>query len=187
MCILLIFLGVIYVVKIKYTVSSVDFYFFSVNSLQDAESASLYAQEVRAKGGAGYVYYDQREYIVIASVYTDKEIAEKISQKNGGKVVKRSLPSRSFLDKNQTDATKRAYEKVLAYLKGLTTISYEYDCKRESLESVKRELIYYENAIKNEDLPIFSSLELCPADYLDSVKIKYYACELAFVAYKYFC
>ncbi len=67
------------------TVSSkeCDYYAVQTGMYSDQKTAELYAKNIRARGGAGYVYYDGI-YRVVASVYSEalqaRSVAEKMEQ-----------------------------------------------------------------------------------------------------------
>jgi hypothetical protein len=187
LCIILVVIGVFYVININYTITGAEYFCFCAQTAKDEQTAQQYSEEVRNKGGAGYIFSENNEYYIIASIYFDRETAEKIAEKNGGTVLKRNLPTLTFSSKKLLNAVKDEYKKIGFYLKSLIKTSYNYDNKRESLEGLQSELNFYEQALQSKSLSIFNKLSICPEQYLESVKIKYYACELAFVACEYFC
>lgn len=186
MCLALIIFGLFYAVKLRYTVKGESYYFFCVEQTEEKTEAEKFADDVQKKGGAGYVYDDFGQYCIMASVYLDKDVASAIAQKNGGSVFSLSLPTLSFFDKSQAQQQSLLYTKICDYIRSLITLSYGFDTSRESVDAVARELELYENSIKSETHPVFSELSLKNYENC-GITLKYYACDLIFTAYKYFC
>ena len=185
-CLALIVVGLLHVIKIKYTVKGESYYFFCVKQTDDAYEAECCIVDTQKKGGAGYAYSNLGQYYIMASVYLDEDTASSIARKNGGTVFSLSFPSLSFFNKNQAQEQSVLYTKICGYIHSLITLSYGFDTKKESADTVFLELENYENTIKTDSHPVFSGLNLKKFENF-GVNLKYYACDLIFTAYKYFC
>ncbi len=184
-CIILLVVCFFYLVKIKYTVNGMKYYCFCAYTTLDKEKAEQYAREVQLKGGAGYLY-EEDKYYIIASVYNDKQRAESIAKKNNGSMILCEFPSLSFVDKTKANELKKLYEKIDKYARFLIELSYSLDSGKESLQGVQGELKNYENDIKEEDHAVFSMLTPFLENVYEGVKVKYYICDIIFTTYKYF-
>lgn len=110
-------------------------YTLQVGAYNDAENANNVANDIVARGGAGYVAYDGELYRVLIAGYTDREDASDVKQN----LSKSSVDSTLFIlesgslefvigaDITQVEAVKACFDIVPETVDGLQQVIYDYD------------------------------------------------------------
>lgn len=120
-------------------------YTLQVGAFNDADNANNVANDIIARGGAGYVAYDGELYRVLIAGYTDRDDASDVKQNLAESDVESSLfilesGSLEFVigaDKTQVDAVKACFDVVPETVDALQQIIYDNDNGKDVTKDIK--------------------------------------------------
>ncbi len=119
----------------KITAQSITLYALQIGAFSDESNAKQTAQQVIARGGAGYVAYDGNLYRVLAAGYTSENDAKSVKAEleTQGisttifKLESGALEFRIGAEQQQIDAVKACFDMVPAVVSELQQIIYDAD------------------------------------------------------------
>lgn len=115
---------------------AMNIYALQAGAYSDENNATVYADSLKAKGGAGYIYFDGEIYRVFIAAYATKEDAENVMQRlESEQGIQTKLYEMTYNEKNVSvtadEQTKQELEEIMedvvGYTEQLINLALEYD------------------------------------------------------------